>query len=101
MIGGFVLVAALIFIFASGAGFEKKYMQFEAAELRYEETAYKPGAEENQVREEVNRLLSQDIQVEMSSESRIDLARQGMIRLNEIEEKIDNIYTMCDTESQL
>lgn len=102
LVGGvFVVLAGVIFIAVSGAGIEKKYRQFEVAESAYEEAAYKPGAEENPVRQQVNMLLSQVIQAPMSPQERIIKAQEGITRLNDVEEQIDDIKTRGDSVGPL
>lgn len=98
----FVVVIAIgVFVYMSGTGLSKSYAQFETAQSGYEEAAYKPGAEENPVRQEVNMLLSQVLQVEMTQQERIDKARQGITRLNDMEEQIDEIKAKGDVAAPL
>lgn len=77
--------------------FASQYAAFAAAEAQFETAAYKPAVEANPVRREVGYILSQVLQVPMSDQQRLEMARRGIAHLNDIEGEIDAIKTEGDT----
>ncbi len=94
-------VAGFAYINFSASRFEKSFGAYDAAERAYEESAFKPGAEENPVRQQVNQLLAQVLQVEMSQGERIEMARQGIAHLDDIEDQIDDVKEKGDVVAPL
>ena len=95
-----VVIAIVSAVYSKGS-FERTYAQYFAAETAYEDAAFKPGAEENPVRQQVNYLLGQVLQAEMTPQERIAVAEQGIMHLNDIEEQIDDIKTKGDAVAPL
>jgi hypothetical protein len=103
MLVAVVLVCAVAFIAMAwkSSQFEQQYASFYEAEMRYEDAAIKPGAEENPIRQQVNILLAQVLQVEMSTTERLEKTRQGIAHLNDMETQIDAIKVEGDTVKPL
>lgn len=87
-----LLVAGVLsYTYWSGTRLSSQYEAFIAAELRFEDAAYKPGAEANPIRQQVNLLLAEVLQVEMTTTERLEKSRQGIAHLNDMETQIDGI----------
>lgn len=77
----------------------QKYNAFSNAHTNF---AYAPAAEENPVRNELNRVLSEVLARPMSEGERIELAKRGLDMLRGMELQIDRIGTSGEeTEIQL
>jgi hypothetical protein len=103
MLSGIVLVALIVgglyafFAWYSSNQFKGAYQQYERAQESYVTAAYKPAADSNPVRQSVNVLLAQVLQVEMTPAVRLEKAKQGIAHLNDMEGQIDAIKTEADT----
>lgn len=99
-----IIVAVVLYIvwsWVSAARFESIYTRYAAAQTEYVVAANKPAAESNPVRREVYLLLAQVLQVEMTDDSRIEKAKQGIAHLNDMEAQIDAIKDEADTVAPL
>ncbi len=92
----FVLGALGVYALWSEEQFEKEYAVFMPAQQSFAVAAFKPGAEANPIRQQVDMLLAQVLQVDMSTSERLEKARQGIAHLNDIEAQIDEIKTQGD-----
>ncbi len=93
-----VVIAVLYALLAwhSGKQFERLYGVYEKAETDYITAANKPAADTNPIRQTVNVLLAQVLQVEMTPSVRLEKAKQGIAHLNDMEGQIDGIKTEAD-----
>lgn len=102
LITGMVLVVIIVgglygfFVWHSSRQFKNSYQSYARAQDAYLTAAYKPAADSNPVRQSVNVLLAQVLQVEMTPAVRLEKAKQGIAHLNDMEGQIDAIKTEAD-----
>ncbi len=100
------LAIGLVLLLLSGAGYwfvtkteqdGRFYAQLKDETDTYIEAAYVPGAANNPVRGELNRMLGEVLSVEMGDADRLERAERGLFLLSELELQIDAIGATKDT----
>ncbi len=85
-----ILGAAGYFAFATGER-ASYYEALQAETDTYIEAAFLPGAANNPIRGELNRMLGESLGEEVTDAQRLERARRGLVLIDELERQIDAI----------
>lgn len=93
---GVCLVAIALFAVRTHSAFNDDFTAYASLKRAYVTAAYKPAAQENPVRQEVNKLLSFVLEKPMSDAERLELSRRALLHMEDIERQIDGIKVEAD-----
>jgi hypothetical protein len=96
----FIVFCFLCYRFYFSYQFTKAYDTYAALSTRHVTAAFLPATNDNAVRQELNRMLSDVLVADVSRHDRVARAERGLVLLNELEKQIDAIGDTGEAVSQ-
>jgi hypothetical protein len=102
IIGLLILFVFLLFLykFYFSWQFAQSYDTYATLSEAHVTAAFLPATNDNQLRQELNRMLADVLAVELPQKDRLERAERGLLLLNELEKQIDAIGDSGETVSK-
>lgn len=96
----FVVFCFLVYKFYFAHQFKKTYETYATLSDEHVTAAFLPATNDNQIRQELNRMLADVLATELSTKDRFMRAERGLLLLGELEKQIDAIGDRGEAVSQ-